>query len=128
MRTYNILHYGDIAFEGNKSKNFSFGRFVLNDLRDGIVSHVFNVYRPKVDMDVSFMKIYINNESVMKHILVKATTKTLMMTTLNTKDIAKQNLLIPDIHEQKLIGNFFKQLDEAIASHQRQSSYIKTGK
>lgn len=66
LKTYNILKKGDIAFEGNKSKNYLFGRFVLNDFRDGIVSHVFITFTPIVEMDDSFMKEYINNGSVAK--------------------------------------------------------------
>ena len=124
MKTYNVLHKGDIAFEGNKSKSFAFGRFVLNDLQDGIVSHVFNVYRPICKMDTDFMKVYINNESVMKYLLVKATTKTLMMTTLNTKDIVKQKLNLPSLEEQQKIGSFFKQLDKTIALHQRKLNEV----
>lgn len=108
MKTYNVLYYGDIAFEGNKSKNYSFGRFVLNDVQDGIVSHVFISFRPKVEMNIDFMEIYINNENVMKHHLVKATTKTLMMTTLNVHDMNKQFLVIFNIDEQAKIGMFFK--------------------
>ena len=119
MKTYNVLYYGDIAFEGNKSKNYSFGRFVLNDVQDGIVSHVFISFRPKVEMNIDFMKIYINNENVMKHHLVKATTKTLMMTTLNVHDMNKQFLVIPNIDEQAKIGMFFKKLDDNIALHQK---------
>ncbi|MFQ6367411.1 restriction endonuclease subunit S [Lactococcus lactis] len=128
MKTYNVLHKGDIAFEGNKSKSFAFGRFVLNDLQDGIVSHVFNVYRPICKMNTDFMKVYINNESVMKYLLVKATTKTLMMTTLNTKDIVKQKLNLPSLEEQEKIGSFFKQLDETIALHQRKLDLLKEQK
>ncbi|MBU8904491.1 restriction endonuclease subunit S [Lactococcus cremoris] len=128
MKTYNVLHKGDIAFEGNKSKSFAFGRFVLNDLQDGIVSHVFNVYRPICKMDTDFMKVYINNESVMKYLLVKATTKTLMMTTLNTKDIVKQKLNLPSLEEQQKIGSFFKQLDATIALHQRKLDLLKEQK
>ena len=128
MKTYNVLHKGDIAFEGNKSKSFAFGRFVLNDLQDGIVSHVFNVYRPICKMDTDFMKVYINNESVMKYLLVKATTKTLMMTTLNTKDIVKQKLNLPSLEEQQKIGSFFKQLDDTIALHQRKLDLLKEQK
>ena len=119
MKTYNVLYYGDIAFEGNKSKNYSFGRFVLNDVQDGIVSHVFISFKPKVEMNINFMKIYINNENVMKHHLVKATTKTLMMTTLNVHDMNKQFLVIPNIDEQAKIGMFFKKLDDNIALHQK---------
>lgn len=49
MKTYNIMRMGDIAFEGNKSKNYAHGRFVENTIGDGIVSHVFDVFRPITD-------------------------------------------------------------------------------
>ncbi|WP_259274083.1 hypothetical protein [Streptococcus lutetiensis] len=39
-RTY-VLRYGDIAFEGNKSKDYKYGRFVANDIGDGIISELF---------------------------------------------------------------------------------------
>lgn len=50
------MHLGDIAFEGNKSKNFAHGRFVENTIGDGIVSHVFDVFRPIADYDLLFWK------------------------------------------------------------------------
>ena len=128
MKTYFILKKGDIAFEGNKSKDYSFGRFVLNDVADGIVSHVFITFEPIAPMDINFMKIYINNEEVMKHKLVKSTTKTLMMTTLNVKDINRQMLPIPNLEEQQKIGSFFKQLDDTIALHQRKLDLLKEQK
>ena len=46
LRTYNVFLLGDIAFEGNKSKDFKHGRFVENTIGNGIVSHVFDVFRP----------------------------------------------------------------------------------
>ena len=46
LRTYNIFKYGDIAFEGNKSKSYANGRFVENTIGDGIVSHVLMFYAP----------------------------------------------------------------------------------
>ncbi|MEB4792036.1 restriction endonuclease subunit S [Enterococcus sp. E4-162] len=128
MKTYFILKKGDIAFEGNKSKDYSFGRFVLNDVADGIVSHVFITFEPIAPMDINFMKIYINNEEVMKHKLVRSTTKTLMMTTLNVKDINRQMLPIPNLEEQQKIGTFFKSLDNTIALHQRKLDLLKETK
>ncbi|SMB80070.1 Restriction endonuclease S subunits [Pasteurella testudinis DSM 23072] len=44
------------------------------------------------------------------------------------KTVSNIKIKVPNLAEQTTIGNFFKQLDEAIASHQRQSFYIKTGK
>ena len=64
----------------------------------------------------------------MKYLLVKATTKTLMMTTLNTKDIVKQKLNLPSLEEQEKIGSFFKQLDDTIDLHQRKLDLLKEQK
>ena len=43
LRTYTICLLGDIVFEGHQSKQFRFGRFVENDLGNGIVSHIFRL-------------------------------------------------------------------------------------
>jgi type I restriction enzyme S subunit len=57
LKTYNVFHLGDIAFEGNKSKKFAHGRFVENTIGDGIVSHVFDVFHPKKEYDLFFLEI-----------------------------------------------------------------------
>lgn len=128
MRTYNIMREGDIAFEGNKNKNFSYGRFVENDIGDGIVSHVFDVFRPIVNYDLFFWKYYINNENVMGRILRKVTIKATMMTNLVSKDFLNSKIQIPTLKEQKQIGLFFKQLDDTIALHQRKLDLLKEQK
>lgn len=125
MRTYNVMRVGDIAFEGNKNKNYSYGRFVENDIGDGIVSHVFDVFRPIVNYDLNFWKYYINNENVMGHILRKVTTKATMMTNLVAKDFLKASILVPSMEEQQRIGLFFRQLDQAITLHQRKLDSLK---
>ncbi len=45
LKSYNVMNLGDIAFEGNKSKDYAHGRFVENTIGDGIVSHVFIVLK-----------------------------------------------------------------------------------
>ncbi len=47
MKTYNVMRLGDIAFEGNRNKNYAHGRFVENTIGDGIVSHVFVIFLKK---------------------------------------------------------------------------------
>ncbi|WP_124057599.1 restriction endonuclease subunit S [Vaginisenegalia massiliensis] len=125
LKTYNILKYGDIAFEGNKSKDFSYGRFVLNNIGTGIVSHVFITFEPIQKIGIDFMRYYINYEGIMKHILVKSTTKTIMMTTLIVSDIKKQNLLIPDLYEQEEIGLLLTKIDNSITLHQKELEILK---
>ena len=108
MKTYNIFRTGDIAFEGNKSKHFSYGRFVENTIGDGIVSHVFDVFRPIQQFDLNYWKYAIHNERVMGPILMTATTSSTMMTNLVAKDFLKRAILVPSYSEQKFVGSFFQ--------------------
>ena len=120
MRTYNVMRLGDIAFEGNKSKNYSHGRFVENTIGDGIVSHVFDVFRPTTSYDLLFWKYLINNEGVMGRIMARCTNASTMMTNLVASDFLKEKILVPSLKEQRKIGAYFDSLDHLITLHQRQ--------
>lgn len=121
LRTYNVFKLGDIAFEGNKSKNFAHGRFVENTIGDGIVSHVFEVFRPKSDnFDLMFWKYAINNEMLMGKILSRCTKASTMMTNLVAQDFLKESILVPSLEEQQKIGGFLQRLDAQIALHKQQ--------
>lgn len=119
MKSYNVIRVGDIAYEGNKSKEFKFGRFVLNDLDDGLVSHVFNVYRPKVEMHLAYWKIAIHSEGMMQTTLSKCTVKTLMMSSLVNKLLLKKEIPVPCLEEQQAIAKVFTTLDARIKSEQQ---------
>ena len=119
MRSYNIMRLGDIAFEGNKSKHFAHGRFVENTIGDGIVSHVFDVFRPIADYDLLFWKYLINNEGVMGRIMTRCTKASTMMTNLVADDFLAESILVPSIQEQQKIGAFLDKLDSLITLHQR---------
>ncbi|PAB52422.1 hypothetical protein A3P64_06705, partial [Lactobacillus johnsonii] len=92
LKTYNVFKIGDIAFEGNRSKGFSHGRFVQNTIGNGIVSHVFDVFTPIKKDNLKYWKYAIHNEHVMKYVLVKSTTKATMMNNLSSKDFLKQSI------------------------------------
>ena len=119
LKTYNIFELGDIAFEGNKSKNYAHGRFVENTIGNGIVSHVFDVFRPIVDYDLSFWKYLINYEGVMGSILTRVTKASTMMTNLVAKDFLNEKIRVPRLEEQKKIGGYLESLDKIIALQQR---------
>lgn len=104
LKTYYITHFGDIIYEGNRSGNFKYGRFVQNNIGDGIVSHVFTVYKPINDLDMNFMNNFINYEPIMSKVLLYATTDTLMMHTLHDNELMKQKLSLPDKETQTKIG------------------------
>ena len=125
MKTYNVMRLGDIAFEGNKSKNYAHGRFVENTIGDGIVSHVFDVFRPIVDYDLSYWKYFINNEGIMGRIMARCTKSSTMMTNLVANDFLKEFVLVPALAEQKEIGEYFRNLDNLITLHQRKCEKLK---
>lgn len=115
LKTYNIMKYGDIAFEGNKSKHFLRGRFVENTIGDGIVSHVFIVFKPiNNEHDINYWKYAINNEIIMRPILQRCTKSSTMMTDLVVDDFLSENILVPIYEEQQQIGKYFVNLDRQI--------------
>jgi len=128
LRTYNIFKLGDIAFEGNKSKDFAHGRFVENSIGDGIVSHVFDVFRPIREFDLLFWKYVVNNERLMGSILVRSTKSSTMMTNLVATDFLKESFRVPCLNEQKSIGQFFTHLDNLITLHQRKYEKLQNVK
>ena len=125
LETYNVMDLGDIAFEGNRSKHFAHGRFVENDIGPGIVSHVFDVFRPKTQYDLAYWKYAINNERVMGAILVRSTKASTMMHNLVAADFLKESMPAPTVPEQSRIGLFFQKLDSLITLHQRELEILK---
>ena len=127
LLTYNIFEVGDIAFEGNKSRNFAHGRFVENIIGNGIVSHVFEVFRPIMyPYDLFFWKYLINNERIMGNILIRCTKASTMMTNLVANDFLRESILVPSYEEQKAIGSFLSYLDNFITLHQRKLERMKS--
>ena len=127
LLTYNIFELGDIAFEGNKSKNYAHGRFVENTIGNGIVSHVFDVFKPIMNpYDLLFWKYAINNERLMGSVLLRSTKASTMMTNLVATDFLQESFLVPTYPEQQKIGAFFSQLDDLITLHQRELEKLQS--
>lgn len=125
LKTYYTFRLGDIAFEGHQSKEFRFGRFVENDIGDGIVSHIFVVFRPVGHYDLRYWKYAINNEKLMQHVLSRSTKASTMMHDLVEKDFLNESLLVPSFKEQQSIGEFLFFVDRSISLHQRKLEKLK---
>lgn len=124
LKTYYTFNLGDIAFEGHQSKEFRYGRFVENDIGNGIVSHIFAVFSPIKEFDLQFWKYAINNEILMQRILSRSTKASTMMHDLVTEDFLNETFLVPSLDEQKQIGAYLKSLDHLITLHQRKYDEI----
>lgn len=114
LSSYKVLRLGDIAFEGHENKEYSHGRFVLNDIGDGIMSPRFSCMRPVCTQEYGFWKYYIHSEMVMRNILVRSTKKGTMMHELVISDFLKQSINVPLLPEQRKIADCLSSLDDVI--------------
>ena len=127
-RTY-VMKKGDIAFEGHPNNEFKFGRFVLNDIGTGIISELFPIYRPITEYDLDFWKYAIQLERVMAPIFAKSITSSGNSSNkLDHNHFLNQELLVPNIEEQKKIGTLLSILSKNITLHQRKLDNIKLKK
>lgn len=124
-RTY-VMKTGDIAFEGHPNNEFKFGRFVLNDIGTGIISELFPIYRPITEYDLDFWKYAIQLERVMAPIFAKSITSSGNSSNkLDHNHFLNQELLVPNIEEQKKIGTLLSILSKNIALHQRKLEHLQ---
>lgn len=129
LRSYNVFRLGDIAYEGNKSANYAYGRFVENTIGDGIVSHVFDVYSPiSSNHCLDYWKYAINYERIMRPILEKSTIKSTMMTNLIARDFLRQKTLVPSLSEQQRIADCLSSIDELISVQNQKVMLLKERK
>lgn len=127
-RTY-VMRVGDIAFEGHPNNEYKFGRFVLNNIGDGVVSELFPIYRPIKYKDTNYWKIAMQRENTMAPIFAKSITSSGNSSNkLNDQHFFREKILCPDVKEQQKIGNFFKQLDDTITLQQRELDLMKQEK
>ena len=119
LNSYKVIRVGDIAFEGHANKVHAYGRFVLNDAGDGLMSPRFSCLRPIVEQRYSFWKYYISHEETMRPILVNATKSGTMMNELVPDDLMRESILVPRLAEQEVIGGSLSRLDSLITLHQR---------
>ena len=125
LNSYKVIRVGDIAFEGHANKVHAYGRFVLNDAGDGLMSPRFSCLRPIVEQRYSFWKYYIPYEETMRPILVKATKSGTMMNELVPDDLMRESILVPCLAEQEAIGDCLSQLDSLITLHQRKLELLQ---
>lgn len=126
LDTYKVIRVGDIAFEGHTNKEHAYGRFVLNDAGDGLMSPRFTCLRPIVEQRYSFWKYYIPRERTMRPVLVNATKSGTMMNELVVDDLMKESIPVPGLPEQERIGALFSRLDNLITLHQRKHDQLAT--
>ncbi|TCS93304.1 restriction endonuclease subunit S [Hazenella coriacea] len=85
-----------------------------------------NIVRPSNEIDPVFLALTISNGKQQKELSKRAQGKSVVH--LHNSDLKEVNLLFPKKEEQTQIGNFFKQLDDMIALHQRELELLQETK
>lgn len=78
------------------------------------------------DFDKNFVYFYLQTPMMRKYFISNLTGTTIK--NLGLKTIRNTELFVADLDEQQKIGNFFKQLDDTIALHQRKLDLLKETK
>lgn len=125
---YKVLRVGDIAYEGHTNKQFTFGRFVMNDVGDGIMSPRFTTLRPVHPIDVNYWKYFIHYEPIMRNYLVRSTKRGTMMNELVVPEFLNCYFFEPSYEEQSAIGNLLSNLETIITLHQRKLEGLEESK
>ena len=111
LETYRVLRVGDVAFEGNRHKEYPYGHVVINDIGDGLMSSRFRSFRPTQLICVPFWKYLLQNRYIMTPLLLRSTMRGTLMNELVVDDFLKQRTPMPSLQEQLEIGDFFETLD-----------------
>lgn len=125
---YKLLRYGDIAFEGNRRKNHPYGKLVINDIGDGIMSARFRTLKPIVKPCVKFWKHYLSITEIFQSILLRSTKRGTLMNELVLEDLMEEIVYLPSEKEQEKIGDFFDNLDNLIALQEAKIEKLKKAK
>lgn len=113
-RTY-VMRVGDMSFEGHPNKEFKYGRFVVNDIGDGIISELFPIYRHKENYILKYWKYAIQVYSIMQKIYRKSITSSgASSNKLDDDDFKRQSILVPCLAEQRKIADCLSSFDEVI--------------
>ena len=127
-RTY-VMRVGDIAFEGHSNAEFEFGRFVANDIGDGIISELFPIYRHKNEYYNPYWKYAIQIERIMRPVFAKAITSSgASSNKLNEEHFLRESILVPSLAEQVKLGDYFASLDNLITLNQRKLEELQKSK
>ena len=127
-RTY-VMHEGDIAFEGHTNQEYRFGRFVANDIGDGVISELFPIYQHITSYDNNYWKYAIQIEAIMAPKLLRCIEISYTSSNkLDEKFFLEEYTMVPTIEEQQKIGAYFTSLDHLITLHHRKCVILRKKK
>ena len=121
VANYGVVETGDIVYTKSPLKSNPYGIIKANKGKNGIVSTLYAVYKPKQSANPEFVQIYFEQDARMNnymHPLVNKGAKNDMK--VSAENALKGQIVFPDIKEQRTISEFFRNLDTLITLHQRE--------
>ena len=121
VANYGVVETGDIVYTKSPLKSNPYGIIKANKGKNGIVSTLYAVYKPKQSANPEFVQIYFEQDARMNnymHPLVNKGAKNDMK--VSAENALKGQIVFPDIKEQRTISEFFHNLDTLITLHQRE--------
>ena len=126
LGSYKVLNYGEMAFEGNRTKGHPYGKLVINDIGTGIMSSRFRTLKPTSFICVPFWKFYLSNKTIFTPIFLNSTKRGTLMNELVVSDLLKQSVMLPITDEEQIrIGTLFVSINNLITLHQRKLDALK---
>jgi len=126
VANYGVVEYGDVVYTKSPLKSNPYGIVKTNKGKSGIVSTLYAVYKPKNNVESEFVQIYFESDFRMNtymHPLVNKGAKNDMK--VSDENALKGPVVFPQIEEQRVISQYFKQLDHLITLHQRKCDELK---
>ena len=128
---YYLIKNGEFAYNKSYSNGYPWGAVKrLNNYDYGVLSTLYIVFKP-TNINSQFLVSYYDTNywhNQVASIAVEGARNHGLLN-ISASEFFTTTLAIPkSIQEQTAIGNFFRQLDEAIASHQRKPVHQKVSK
>ena len=119
VNNYGVVKTGYVVYTKSPLKNNPYGIIKANKGMDGIVSTLYAIYKPKVNVNSNFVQIYFEQNARMNNYmqpLVNKGAKNDMK--ISSENALKGNVIFPIRKEQDIIVDFFFKIDHLITLHQ----------
>lgn len=126
VSNYGLVRTGDIVYTKSPLNSNPYGIIKTNKGITGIVSTLYAVYHPNKNTFPEFVQVYFEQHARMNnymHPLVNKGAKNDMK--VSAENALKGNVIFPSYEEQKVISEYFKNLDDLITLHQRKFEKLK---
>ncbi|MBN8234920.1 restriction endonuclease subunit S [Halobacillus kuroshimensis] len=131
QKNYTLLSKGELSYNHGNSKLAKYGViYELKNYEEALVPRVYHSFRPKPDSDSSFIEYMFATKRPDRELAKLVTSGARMdgLLNINYQAFVGINITVPEYKEQQKIGEFFKKLDDSIATHEKELELLKETK